>query len=363
MHAIRTNGTPSPGTPDAGTHLQPSELGWLEVVRVEVEAYLEEFFECATRDTTEVSPPTLELVEQIAGLTLRGGKRLRGAVAAAGYRCVRPGQGADRIVELGAALELLQSYLLIHDDWMDGDAVRRGAPAVHAALAERHGHAQLGASLGVLAGDLAFSYAWEIFLRAPYPQQAWPAAHREFLRTQKEVYCGQHLDLIGDDDVARMHALKTTSYSVRGPLLLGALLGNPTETQIEALSSWAAPIGEAFQIRDDLLGALGSADATGKPALDIPHGKRSSVVDELRRSTSPAARIAVDAIHGRGDAADEELDAARACLRDTGVVDRLETRITALRQQALDTLDRAPFNPQGRHMLTELATRLTERGT
>ncbi len=336
-------------------------VSWLEIVRLGVDTHLIEFFEEKKRETKVISAPTLELVDEIEGLTMRGGKRLRPAVAAAGYRCVRPGHGMERLVELCASLELLQSYLLIHDDWMDGDEVRRGGTAVHTSLQRSHCDPHLGSALGVLAGDLASAYAWELFLGAPYPMQSWPDATAVFLKIQKEVYCGQQLDLTGDADVARMHALKTTSYSVRGPLLLGALLGNPSAEQLKALSAWAGPIGEAFQIRDDLLGALGSADSTGKPGMDIPHGKVSSVLSELRRSTSREEREPVEAIIGRLEVDAGQLAAAHACLRASGVVERLEQRISELRDRALWALDCAPFNPRGRGMLTELADKLTVR--
>ena len=335
--------------------------GWLGIVRMEVDTRLLEFFEEKKRETADMSPPTLELVDEIEALTMRGGKRLRPAVAAAGYRCVRPGHGMERLVELSASLELLQSYLLIHDDWMDDDEVRRGGAAVHASLQSSHRDPHLGAALGVLAGDLASTYSWELFLEAPYPMQAWAQASAMFLKIQKEVYCGQQLDLTGDSDVARMHALKTTSYSVRGPLLLGALLGNPSARQLQALSDWAGPIGEAFQIRDDLLGALGSPDSTGKPGMDIPHGKVSSVLVELRRSTDRREREPVEAIVGRHDAAHRDLAEARRCLHESGVVDRLEERIAELRDEALSALGGARFNPQGHGMLIELADKLTVR--
>ena len=340
---------------------EQTPTSWLKIVRVEVDARLSEFFEEKRRETNDISPPTLELVDAIDALTMRGGKRLRPAVAAAGYRCVRPGHGMDRLVELSASLELLQSYLLIHDDWMDGDEVRRGGDAVHTSLQRIHRDSHLGCALGVLAGDLACAYAWELFLESPYPTQAWPKASAMFLKIQKEVYCGQQLDLTGDADVSRMHALKTTSYTVRGPLLLGALLGNPTTVQLQALSGWAGPIGEAFQIRDDLLGALGSPDSTGKPGMDLPHGKVSSVLSELRRSTDRNEREPVEAIVGRPEVTHHELTEARRCLHESGVVDRLERRIADLRDQAMRALDEGAFNPQGRGMLTELADKLTIR--
>lgn len=359
MKATLRLGTDEDGViEDASSAVVPR---WLRQVREGTDECLVGFFEDKRNETREIASPTLELVDEIEALTMRGGKRLRPALAVAAYRCVRPGEGTERLAELCASLELLQSYLLIHDDWMDGDEVRRGGAAVHANLERLHRDRHLGAALAVLAGDLASAYAWELFMRAPYPVKSWSRAASLFLQTQKEVYCGQHLDLIGDADVARMHGLKTTSYTVRGPMLLGALLGEPSHHQAEALSGWATPIGEAFQIRDDLLGALGSADATGKPGLDLQHGKVSSVLAELRQSTNRAAREPVEHIVGRSEVSDQELSHARDLLHDLGVVDRLEQRINALRKQADVVLDEAPFSPQGRSMLARLADKLTIR--
>ena len=112
--------------PEPARDPKPSVRSWLQVLRMEVDTHLVDFFDEKKRETGLISPPTLELVDAIEALTMRGGKRLRPAVATAGYRCVRPGHGMDRLVELSSALELLQTYLLIHDDWMDGDEVRRG---------------------------------------------------------------------------------------------------------------------------------------------------------------------------------------------------------------------------------------------
>ena len=195
---------------------------------------------------------------------------------------------------------------------------------MHAALQKAYDDEHLGASLGVLAGDFASTYAWELFLSAPYPTQVWPTASALFLSIQKEVYCGQHLDLTGDPDVSRMHALKTTSYSVRGPLLLGG----PPRQPLHGTATSASGPGPDRSVRRSRSatissGALGSAEATGKPGMDVAHGKVSSVIAELRRSTATADRQPVESIFGHGDATDSQLREAHACLRELGVVDRL----------------------------------------
>jgi geranylgeranyl diphosphate synthase type I len=189
---------------------------------------------------------------------MRGGKRLRPAALYAGFRAVSADASPDRTLDASAALELLQTYFLIQDDWMDGDEQRRGGPAVHVALAQKRGDVQLGASLAFLAADLASGFAWELLSVAPFPQGRLREALAIFGRTHFEVICGQQLDLLGHDDIALVHQLKTGSYTVRGPLCLGALLAGASAAQLEALERFGAPLGLAFQLRDDLLSAFGA---------------------------------------------------------------------------------------------------------
>src|SRR5262249_20947870 len=158
---------------------------------------------------------------------------VRPAVLYAGF-CAVGGDELARCTDASAALEVLQSYLLIHDDWMDDDPERRGGPSVHVALAERVGARRTGDALAVLAGDIASAWAWELLLQAPYTQATMPLALSTFRVVQEEVVFGQQLDLLGAADVALMHHLKTSSYTVRGPLALGALLGGASVAQRDA---------------------------------------------------------------------------------------------------------------------------------
>src|SRR5262245_15220121 len=136
---------------------------WMEEVKALVDERLRAYFDRQLERARAIAPEAPELIEAIATLTMRGGKRLRPAVLVAALRAVDPERAARDVVDACAALELLQTYLLIHDDWMDGDEERRGGAAVHAALRDAHGgDAHLGAALAVLAGDLACAQAWEL---------------------------------------------------------------------------------------------------------------------------------------------------------------------------------------------------------
>jgi geranylgeranyl diphosphate synthase type I len=293
---------------------------------------------------------------------MRGGKRLRPIVTAAAYRAANGGGSTDATFEVGAALELLQSYLLIHDDWMDEDVERRGGPAVHYAFEKKHADAHLGASLGVLAGDLACTFSWELFLAGRFPLARRDEANALFIQIQKEVFAGQQLDLMTDENVERMHDLKTGSYTTRGPAELGALLADADPETLGALRAWSAPLGVAFQLRDDLLSTFGSAHETGKPGDDLRHGKHNAVVAAFRQSEPSRADLAkVEAVWGRSNATEEELEAAMGALG--GARADVERRLGLLAEEATSVLAGAPFDAEAKEMLKEVTQRLTERGS
>jgi geranylgeranyl diphosphate synthase type I len=272
-------------------------------------------------------------------LALRGGKRLRAALLAAAYvACEGPG-GAAAVTQAGVALELLQTYLLVHDDWMDGDDLRRGGPSVPALLRAalpRHVDAA-----SVLAGDLACAWAQRALLELDVSAGRLLQAAREMARAQDDVVQGQVLDVCYTPndllEVEAVHALKTASYTVRAPVLMGACLAGAPEVQIAALAAFAAPLGVAFQLRDDVLGTFGDPRATGKPAGgDLRKGKRTVLVIEASRD--PLAARAMARVLASGASTGTELADAIAAIEASGARARVEARIDALVREARTAL-------------------------
>ncbi len=335
---------------------------WMADIRQSVDALLVRFFESKAEEAEGLSARAIELVTEVGDLTMRGGKRLRPIVTAAAYRAAKGPGPVDATFEVGAALELLQTYLLVHDDWMDEDDERRGGPAVHYAFQKRHANAHLGASLGVLAGDLASTFSWELFLRGRFPASKRDDANALYLQIQKEVFAGQQLDLMADADVERMHDLKTGSYTPRGPAELGGLLADADRAAMESLRDWSGPLGVAFQLRDDLLGTFGSVKETGKPGDDLRHGKHNAVVGAFRkRRPSDADVAALEAVWGHANATDDEVTAATAVLAEARA--DVEARLAILAAEATAALSTAPFDREAKHMLEEVTRRLTDRGS
>jgi len=334
----------------------------LDDVRSRVDARLAGFFELKRLDAERISKESVVVVDEIASLTMRGGKRVRPAVLFAGLRCASDAATLADVLDACAALELLQSYLLIHDDWMDSDAERRGGPTTHVSLARHYADPHRGASVAILAGDLASAWSLELLAGARWPRGRELEGSRAFARMQEEVVLGQHLDVVGHRDVALVHHLKTGSYTVRGPLALGGILGDADEIQLDALEAFGEPMGIAFQLRDDLLGTFGDPAATGKPTgNDLRAGKRTALIEEAEKALFGTIRGPLDAVLGHAEATDEQIAVATKLLVDCGAKARVEARLDTMLEDAARALDGGTLRTGGVAMLRELRESLARR--
>jgi len=308
--------------------------------------------------------------DAVMDLTLRGGKRMRAALVAAGYVAFAGGESWEACVPAMLAVELLQTYLLIHDDWMDDDDVRRGGPAVHAMLRARLGSRELADATAILAGDLASGYAQEALLETDLAPERVLRAARAFARIQVEVVTGQLAEMhaaagnTAAPTVETIHALKTASYTVTGPLLVGAALAGADDARCAQLERFGRPLGIAFQLRDDLLGVFGDPSATGKPVWnDIRRGKRTALVAELR--SDPRAASLLARVHGRDDAPTEDIEAVVRAMVETGAKSRVEARVRELCDEARTVLAAAApgMSAVGRRWLEGAISALGERSS
>lgn len=334
----------------------------LSSVQKDIDQRLEAFFadelEVAAAHGREVTA----MVASLARLTLRGGKRLRPGLVVAGYRVVQPKADLEPALEAGLAVELLHTYLLVHDDWMDGDALRRGGPTVHAELAKRFKHEHRGHSAAILAGDYAASLALEVLSRVSAPAARGMAVLQAFSEMQSHAILGQVLDVAGTDhDPEDAYSLKTGSYTVRGPLRLGALLAGAKPATLKALDGFAGPVGIAFQLADDLLSAFGNPGATGKAlGNDLRAGKRTPLVLDALRRARGGDRARLTRVFGKARATEAEVKRALDVLGRTGARQRTESRIEELMAEGFSALERG-VSRRGRELLEGAALALTAR--
>jgi geranylgeranyl diphosphate synthase, type I len=306
-------------------------------------------------------------LEAARDLCLRGGKRLRAALVAVGHRLGGGDGGPSSVLSACCAVELLQAYFLIHDDWMDRDRLRRGGPAVHAALEDVFASEHLAAAGAVLAGDFALALATRTLGEASVSAERWPAVLRRFATMQLDAVIGQKLDVLGDgSELDEVYRLKTGSYTVLGPLLLGLELGpapGPAGA-VAALEAFALPLGIAFQLRDDLIGAFAEPRVTGKPrGSDLRAGKRTLLATLGLAQPGSDAERQLTAVLGNAAASDAEVERALVLLDACGARLEVEQRISALSGQAREALAAVAWAPGARLLLDGLLKALIERAS
>lgn len=335
----------------------------LTTLKPEVDARLKGFLDAKLDALHQHGAEVRAVVQAMTSLCLRGGKRLRPALVVTGHQSATSSDNWDALLDAGVALELLQAYFLIHDDWMDEDDTRRGGPSVHAHLGKRFRSSHLGNAGAILAGDYSLALATEVVGRLDVPAKRLASIVACFSQMQADAVIGQQLDVVGKNtDIETMYRLKTASYTLQGPLVLGALVGGAKEETLEALARFSIPVGVAFQLRDDLLNAFSPPEVTGKPfAGDLKSGKRTLVVDWARRHGKAADKRALKAAFGNPNASINQLRAAVSALESSGARDKVEQRISALVADALEQLSQAPLRRDGRVLLEGAAAALTDR--
>jgi geranylgeranyl diphosphate synthase type I len=333
-------------------------LALLGTLKPEVNARLAGFLDAKLDAATRRAPSLRHVLHELVSLCQRGGKRTRPALVVVGQLAARDSKDLASeewggALDVGVALELLHAYFLIHDDWMDRDEVRRGAPTVHTALTRRLGSPHLGAAVAVLAGDYAAGLALEALCRVDTSPDKLSRLMLCFADMQQAAVLGQKLDVLAaQDTVETTYQLKTASYSVQGPLLMGAHLAGASGEVCRALERLAIPTGVAFQLRDDLLNAFGDSKTTGKPVgSDVQEGKRTLLAQiALRRLTGKEKKEFL-AVYGNAKATKKQVARAVRLLESCGARAVTEQRLQTLLSDAQSVIDGAPFTNKGKQLL------------
>jgi geranylgeranyl diphosphate synthase type I len=303
-------------------------------------------------------------IDEIARLVLAGGKRLRPAFCFWGFVGAGGDPTDELVIDAGAALELLHAFALFHDDVMDGSLTRRGEPTTNAKFEVRHGAEKLagesrrfGDGVAILVGDLAYVYSDQLMRNAS--PQAWTIWNE--LRI--ELNFGQYLDMLGSamnerrrEKAERICRYKSGKYTIERPLHLGALLAAPTRDDlIPVLSTYGLPLGDAFQMRDDVLGAFGDTAITGKPVGDDLREGKPTPLMAIATARANAAQLKELQLVGNQDLTPVQIARVQDVIRETGALDELETVITRLTDEAIAAVQNVPFTQAVRDELITLA--------
>lgn len=332
---------------------------------------LADFLAARTRDLDALDPRIAALGQELMRLTMAGGKRLRPAFVYWGARAAGASD-LDAAVTVGAAVELVHTFALIHDDVMDASVVRRGQPTVHVALADDHQVARrrgdgprFGVSGAILAGDLALTWSDELLEKAALPPDRHADVRRRFHHLRAEVIAGQFLELrlageaeLSPADALRVALLKSGRYTVTRPLQVGAATVAADGPWCDPLARYGDATGVAFQLRDDVLGLFGDPALTAKSASDdVRDHRHTTLLVAAHRCASPAGRRWLRARIGAPEFDDGDLDALRDLVRDSGALDVVDGWMRAEVERARDAVTALPVDVRPALLgLLELAT-------
>ena len=350
---------------------------WLRDIASRVDARLGEFLSSETTRWKSLDADLALPLGEISRLVSAGGKRLRPAFCYLGFIGAGGDENSAKLVDAQAALELLHASALLHDDVIDGSQTRRGEPTSHARYTKTHKDnswasdaRRFGEGAAVLIGDLAFVYADQLI------DVANNDVAKIWNEMRVELNIGQYLDLLGSAQrerrlvkAERVSRYKSGKYTIERPLHLGATLAAPAlfSKLLPALSKYGLPLGDAFQMRDDVLGAFDFADSdkslTGKPVGDdLREGKPTPLLAMAFERADSAQRKVLDLV-GSVDISDQDVSNIQDVIKQTGALVALEAKISALTAEAIAGVKQAPITQSARDSLIELAEFISQRTT
>ena len=310
-------------------------------------------------------------LSEVERLVMSGGKRIRPAFCYWGFRAAGGDADSPVPIRVGAAIELLHVFALFHDDVMDGASTRRGQPTSHVTLSTLHEQSswagesrRFGEGAAVLIGDLTYVMSDELL------GDVAPEARNVWHEMRLEVNVGQYLDMLGSarrersrQVAARICRYKSSKYTIERPLHLGALSAEVSRGQqlLPVLSDYGLPLGDAFQLRDDVLGVFGDSTITGKPVGDdLREGKPTLLLASAHERATSSQRVVLDRV-GNSDLSYDDVTAVQDVIRDTGALSEIEDTIVQLRDAAIAVLATPDIDATASTALEELAHYVTDR--
>jgi geranylgeranyl diphosphate synthase type I len=300
------------------------------------------------------------------------GKRLRAAFCYWGWRAA--GQpDSEALVRAAASMELVHAAAIVHDDLIDDSPLRHGLPTAHVALeaalgGRRQDRPAAARSLALLVGDHLIGLAGQLFATSGLPSAYLARARPLWAALTRDLIAGECLEILrtgGPPDTGaslKVIRYKTAKYTVEQPLLIGGLLAGAAPALREGLSAYGLPLGEAFQLRDDLLGLFGDPERTGKANLDDLRTHRpTALLAETWKAADAAQRRQLGLVLGRRDLDGTHLEHVRELMLRLKSPDRVEEMIHARVERAARALDGIDVPPPARRALGELARQAADR--
>ncbi|GAA2096966.1 polyprenyl synthetase family protein [Actinomadura alba] len=326
-------------------------------LRVRVDRALEAFVETEIAELLALDAELEPVADQMR-ISVTGGKRIRPVFCYWGWRAA--GQpDTDAMIRAAAALELVHAAAIVHDDIIDCSPMRRGRPTAHE---------KLGDALAIMIGDLLMAWAGQLFHTSGLPRAFLARAVPLWTAMGRELVAGECLEILrtgAASDMARSLTIvrfKTGSYTVERPLQIGAVLGGASPATLDALAAYARPLGEAFQLRDDLWGVFGDPVRTGKSQLDDLAGRKPTALLALTLTgaSEPDRRRLRDLLDGPFTPADAT--EIRGIMQRSGARAGVHQMITERARSAQAAIEKSRLESSAADALTRLICEVTADG-
>ncbi|HET6857819.1 MAG TPA: polyprenyl synthetase family protein [Streptomyces sp.] len=347
-----------------------SEPGEHVALKSRIDQVLDEFVADEAQALADIDVSLEPIAEQLRVATIHG-KRLRAAFCYWGWR----GAGqpdSEALVRAAGAIELVHAAAVVHDDLIDRSRTRHGRPTAHIALREAladRARPKAGAeALAILTGNLLVSLAGQLFTTCGLPGAYLGRARSLWGVLARELVAGECMEILRtgaepDPDISvKVIRYKTAKYTVEHPLLIGGLLAGAPPRLLDAYSGYGLPLGEAFQLRDDLLGLFGDPARTGKnPADDLVGNRPTALMAHTLQAADPQERRDLHRLLGQARPSGQQVERVRQIVRRTGALTRVEDMISARSREATDALVGADLTAEAHHALSGLAASATDR--
>lgn len=340
-----------------------------------VDKKLTKYFAKKLRDMNRVGISAKDVVKSIQHLTLAGGKRLRAAFVYWGY-VGAGGKEIDKIIEASMSIELTHIFLLIHDDIIDRDDFRHGVSAVHKKyenLARKFykkvDAKHFGDSMAIVAGDIAAAFGNEIIFNSRFKPEIILKALDKLQDIVTVTVSGEIFDVVLEakgkaleKEVLEVHENKTAKYTVEGPLQMGATLAGAGDEVSKVYSSYAVPVGIAFQIQDDILGVFGNEKKMGKPVCsDLREGKQTLLIVKALEKGNAGQKKIIKKLLGDKNVTNEEIEEFRQIVRDTGSLEYSKNLAKKMASRGKSALESADIKDEAKKFLIGIADYIVNR--
>lgn len=337
---------------------------------------LERFLDIKVREAKKISPVALGAAMNLKDYILRSGKRVRPALMYYTYLAFG-GKNKKEAMRAAMAPEMLHTFLIIHDDIIDKDNLRRGKPSVHyfyrKSAENKCGNSSdaihYGNSQAICVGDMAFGLVNEIIADSKLGGSVKEKLFKRIGNIVFNTVIGEFYDSfaalekdISEKDVLTILEYKTARYTLEGPIHLGAIAASAPEKALKNLSDFAVPLGIAYQIQDDILGVFGSSEKTGKPVgADIREGKKTLLIVKALEFSSAGQRKEIISALGNPRTNKDQIDNMRDVIFKTGSLQYSKNMAEKLTAKSLQSLEKSALSGESKEFFSQVADFIIKR--